>query len=110
MAKGYTQRPGIDFEQKFSPVAMPKSIRILLAAAAYHDYEMWQMDVKTAFLNGNIEEEIYMEQPKGFSSNGSEHMMCKFERSIYGLKKASRSWNMHFDEVITSYRFVKKRV
>ncbi|KAL0315387.1 UNVERIFIED_CONTAM: Copia protein [Sesamum radiatum] len=64
VAKGYTQRPGVDFEETFSPVAMAKSIRILLAMAAWYDYEIWQMDVKTAFLNGFVEEEIYMDQPE----------------------------------------------
>ncbi|KAL0291589.1 UNVERIFIED_CONTAM: Retrovirus-related Pol polyprotein from transposon TNT 1-94 [Sesamum calycinum] len=65
VAKGYTQRPGVDFEETFSPVAMAKSIRILLAIAAWYDYEIWQMDVKTAFLNGFVEEEIYMDQRRG---------------------------------------------
>ena len=66
VAKGYTQVEGVDFEETFSPVAMLKSIRILLAIATYYDYEIWQMDVKTAFLNGNLEENIYMTQTKGF--------------------------------------------
>ncbi|KAM1172658.1 hypothetical protein ACFX2G_023218 [Malus domestica] len=68
VAKGYRQREGIDYEETFSPVAMIKSIQILLAIAAYHDYEIWQMDVKTAFLNGYLEEELYMTQPEGFVS------------------------------------------
>ena len=63
VAKGYTQKEGIDYEETFSPVAMLKSIRILLAVAAYHDYEIWQMDVKTTFLNGDLTEDIYMQQP-----------------------------------------------
>ncbi|KAL0413385.1 UNVERIFIED_CONTAM: Retrovirus-related Pol polyprotein from transposon TNT 1-94 [Sesamum radiatum] len=71
-AKGYTQRPGVDFEETYSPVAMAKSIRIMLAIAAWYDYEIWQMDVKTAFLNGFVEEEIYMDQPEGFTSVGEE--------------------------------------
>src|SRR5262249_6285962 len=65
VAKGYRQRQGIDYDETFSPVAMVKSIRILLAIAAYHDYEVWQMDVKTTFLYGNLSEEVYMEQPQG---------------------------------------------
>ena len=60
VAKGFTQKEGIDYEETFSPVAMLKSIRILLSIAACLDYEIWQMDVKTAFLNGNLEEDIYM--------------------------------------------------
>ena len=77
VAKGYTQKEGIDYEETFSPVAMLKSIRILLVVAASLDYEIWQMDVKTAFLNGSLEEDIYMQQPEGFIARGQEHMACK---------------------------------
>ena len=70
----------------FSPVAILKSIRILLSIAVNFNYEIWQMDVKTAFLNGNLEEEIYMKQPEGFIAKNQEHMVCKLKRSIYGLK------------------------
>ena len=107
VAKGYTQRQGVDYEETFSPVAMLKSIRILLAISAYHDYEIWQMDVKTAFLNGDIEEEIYMSQPEGFISTGDEQKVCKLQRSIYGLKQASRSWNKRFDSTIKEFDFEK---
>ncbi|GER47805.1 gag-pol polyprotein [Striga asiatica] len=107
VAKGYTQIEGIDYDETFSPVAMLKSIRILLAVAAHMDYEVWQMDVKTAFLNGNLQEDIYMQQPEGFIAEGREHLVCKLNRSIYGLKQASRSWNIRFDEVIQSYGFTQ---
>ena len=70
---------------------MLKSIQIMLAIAAYHDYEIWQMDVKTIFLNGFFEEELYMSQPEGFESNKRPNQVCKLKRSIYGLKQASRS-------------------
>ena len=86
---------------------MLKSIRILLAVAASLDYEIWQMDVKTAFLNGSLEEDIYMQQPEGFIARGQEHMACKLQRSIYGLKQASRTWNIRFDQAITLYNFEK---
>ncbi|GKC39498.1 retrotransposon protein, putative, ty1-copia subclass [Tanacetum coccineum] len=68
VAKGFTQTPKIDYEETFSPVADIKAIRILIAIAAFYDYEIWQMDVKTAFLNGHLNEEVYMEQPEGFVS------------------------------------------
>ncbi|KAL0403952.1 UNVERIFIED_CONTAM: Retrovirus-related Pol polyprotein from transposon TNT 1-94 [Sesamum radiatum] len=107
VAKGYTQRPGVDFEETYSPLAMAKSIRIIFAIAAWYDYEIWQMDVKTTFLNGFVEEEIYMDQPEGFTSVGEEQKVFHLQRSIYGLKQASRSWNIHFDEVIRGYDFIK---
>ncbi|CAL8993231.1 unnamed protein product, partial [Prunus brigantina] len=107
VAKGYKQREGIDYEETFSPVAMTKSIRILLAIAAYHDYEVWQMDVKTAFLNGHLQEELYMDQPEGFISKADKHKVCKLHKSIYGLKQASRSWNIRFDEVVKSFDFIQ---
>ena len=84
---------------------MIKSIGILLSIAAYYDYEIWQMDVKTAFLNGYLEENIYMMQPDGFITEGQEHMVCKLHKSIYGLKQASRSWSKCFDQVIKSFGF-----
>ena len=70
MAKGYTQKEGFDYEETFSLVAMMKSIRILLAIANHMDYEIWQMDVKTAFLNGSLEDTIFMVQPEGFIEKG----------------------------------------
>ena len=91
MVKGYIQKEGIDYEETFSPVAMLKSIKILLYIAAHYDYEIWQMGVKIAFLSGNLEEEIYMKQPEGFIAKNQEHMVCKLKWSIYGLKQASRS-------------------
>ena len=103
--KDYTQKEGIDYEETFSPVAMIKSIRILLSIATFYDYEIWQMDVKTAFLNGNLEESIYMVQPEGFIQKGQEQKVCKLQKSIYGLKQASRSWNIRFDTAIKSYGF-----
>ena len=86
---------------------MLKSIQILLAIAAYYDYEIWQMDVRTAFLNGFIKETIYMQQPVGFVASVDSHKVCKLHRSIYGLKQASRSWNIRFDDAVKSFGFIK---
>ena len=91
VAKGFRQKQGIDYDETFSPVAMLKSIRIMLAIEAYHDYEIWQMDVKTAFLNGFLEEEVYMSQLEGFVLETKPNQIFKLKKSIYGLKQASRS-------------------
>ena len=107
VAKGFKQIHGIDYEETFSPVAMVKSIRILLAIAAYYDYEIWQMDVKTAFLNGSLEEDVYMTQPEGFVDPRFARMVCKLLRSIYGLKQASRRWNIRFDEIVKEFGFIQ---
>src|SRR4051812_48819202 len=107
VAKGFRQIQGVDYDETFSPLAMLKSVRIMLAIVAYFDYEIWQMDVKTVFLNGNIEEELYMIQPKGFVDPKDANKVCKLQRSIYGLNQASRSWNLRFDEVIKEFGFVQ---
>jgi len=89
VAKGFTQKDGIDYKETFSPVSKKDSLRIIMALVAHYDLELHQMDVKTAFLNGELEEEVYMDQPEGFSIGGKD-MVCKLKRSIYGLKQASR--------------------
>ena len=88
---------------------MFKSVRIILPIAAYFDYEIWKMDVKTAFLNGNLAEDVYMMQPEGFVDPTNAGKICKRQKSIYGLKQASRSWNIHFDEVVKGFGFIKRR-
>ncbi|KAL8147454.1 hypothetical protein AgCh_004963 [Apium graveolens] len=86
---------------------MVRSIRILLEIAGYYDYEIWKMDVKTAFLNGSLEEDVYMIQPEGFVDPKFAKMVCKLLRSIYGLKQASRRWNHHFDETVKEFGFIQ---
>ena len=86
---------------------MLKSVRIMLAIAAFFDYEIWQFDVKTAFLNGFLKEELYMIQPEGFVDPKNADKVCKLQRSIYGLVQASRSWNKRFDEVIKAFGFIQ---
>jgi len=99
-AKGFKQIHGVDYDETFSPVAIIKSIRILLVIAAYYDYEIWKMDVKITFLNGNFLEDVYMTQPEGFDDPRETEKVCKLQGSIYGLKQASRSWNLRFDETV----------
>nr|GFA55466.1 retrotransposon protein, putative, Ty1-copia subclass [Tanacetum cinerariifolium] len=100
---------GIDYEENFSPVADIRAIRILIAIAAYYDYEIWQMDVKNAFLNGYLNEKVYMEQPDGFVNPKYPNRVCKLKRSIYGLKQASRQWNKRFDDEIKKFGFTQNR-
>ena len=88
VVKGFKQKEGHDFFDTYSPVTRIASIRVLLAIAALHNLEIHQMDVKTAFLNGDLEEEIYMEQPEGFVVPGQERKVCKLVKSLYGLKQA----------------------
>nr|GEX27586.1 hypothetical protein [Tanacetum cinerariifolium] len=105
--KGYTQPYGVDYEETFLPVADIRAIRILISIAAYYDYEIWKMDVKNAFLNSYLEEDIYMVQPEGFFDPNHPRKVCKRQRSIYGLKQASRSWNKRFDEEIKKFGFAQ---
>nr|GFB64985.1 hypothetical protein [Tanacetum cinerariifolium] len=109
VAKGCTQTFGIDYQETFSHVADIRAIRILIAIAAYYDYEIWQMDVKTTFLNGRLDEDIYMEQPKGYFDPEYPNGVCKLQMAIYGLKQASRQWNKRFDEEIKRFGFIQNR-
>ena len=102
--KGFRQVQGVDYNEIFSTVAMLKSVRIMLAIATF--YEIWQMDVKTAFLNGFLKEELYMMQPEGFADPKGANKVFKLQRSIYGLVQASRSWNICFDKLIKAYSFI----
>jgi len=105
VAKGYTKKGGIDYKETFSPVSKKDSLRIVLALVAHYDLELHQMDVKTAFLNGDLEEDVYMDQPEGFEIKGKDQMVCKLKKSIYGLKQASRQWYIKFNDTITSFGF-----
>jgi len=105
VAKGYNQREGIDFKETFSPVSTKDSFRVVMALVAHFDLELHQMDVKTAFLNGDLFEDVYMDQPDGFIESGKRHMVCKLRKSIYGLKQASRQWYLKFDNVVISLGF-----
>ena len=92
VAKGYSQVPGIDFGDIFSPVAKVTSIILLLSVAATFDFEVEQMNVKTTFLHRDSEEEIYMKKPEGFAVKGKKELVCKLNKSKYGLKQSPRMW------------------
>ena len=86
VVKEFTQREGINYIEIFSPVSRKDSLRVIMALVAHFDLEVHPMDVKMTFLNGKLEEEVYMKQPEGFSSSAGDHLVCKLHKSIYGLK------------------------
>ncbi|GJX29094.1 putative RNA-directed DNA polymerase [Tanacetum coccineum] len=103
--KGYRQREGLDYFDTYSPVTRITSIRMVLAIAALRNLEVHQMDVKTAFLNGDLEEEIYMNQPEGFIAPGQEGKVCRLVKSLYGLKQAPKQWHQKFDHTMLESGF-----
>ena len=105
VAKGYRQKEGVDYFDTYAPVARITSIRLLFTLASIYNLCIHQMDVKTAFLNGDLNEEVYMEQPEGFVLPGNEHKVCKLTKSLYGLKQAPKQWHEKFDLVILEYDF-----
>ncbi|XP_077252436.1 uncharacterized protein LOC143891806 [Tasmannia lanceolata] len=100
VAKGFKQKKDIDYFDTYSPVARLSTIRILLAIASIYKLVIHQMDVKTAFLNGDLDEEIYIKQPEGFIVTGHENQVCKLIKPLYGLKQAPKQWNDKFDSVL----------
>ncbi|GJS92954.1 zinc finger, CCHC-type containing protein [Tanacetum coccineum] len=103
---GFRQKEGIDYFDTYAPVACITTIRLLLALAAIHNLVIHQTDVKTSFLNGDLEEEVYIEQPKGFVMPGNKHKVCKLVKSLYGLKQVPKQWHQKFDEVVFSNGFL----
>jgi hypothetical protein len=89
LAKCFTQRECIDYTETFSSVSCKNSLRIIMALVAHYNLELHQIDIKTAFLNGNLLKNVYMAQHKGFAVKGKEHMGCHMRKSIYGLKQSS---------------------
>lgn len=105
VAQGFSQVEGIDYTEVFAPVVKHVSIRIMLSLVANEDFELEQLDVKTAFLNGELEEEIFMNQPEGFVEKGKERKVCLLKKSLYGLKQSPRQWNKKFDEFMKTQDF-----
>jgi len=107
VAKGYAQREGIDYNEMFSSVMKNSFIRILLALIAQYDYELNQLNVKTAFLCSDLEEEIYMKQPLRFKVAGKEKLVCKLEKSLYGLKQLPRQWYKLFNKFMSGHGYTR---
>jgi hypothetical protein len=101
-AKGFTQRYGIDYKETFAPVARHEIVRMMISFTTHKKWSIHHMDVKSAFLNGYLEEEVFVEQTQGFEVQGKEHQVYKLKKALYGLKKAPRTWyartNGHFQE------------
>jgi hypothetical protein len=97
VARGYEQQHGINFQETFAPIVRWKSIRLIIAFAAHFSWPIHHMDVVTAFLNGYIQEDIFMQQPPGCVLPGSEHLVCKLNRALYGLKQSQQQWYSRID-------------
>ena len=98
VSKGFTQEYGVDYEKTFAPIAHVTSVRYLIAVAAVHRLPFYQMDVKNAFCNGDLQEEVYMQPPPGYPHSSSQ--VCCLRRALYGLKQASRAWFEKFSSVV----------
>ena len=107
VAKGYGQEQGIDYEEVFAPVAHMESVRLPIALAAQEAWKLHHMDVKTAFLNGEQEEEVYVRHAPGYIEEEAEHKVLKLKKALYGLKHAPRAWNMKLDKTLLSLGFEK---
>ena len=92
MAQGYTQVEGVDFDESFAPMARLESIHILMSIACTMNFKLYQMDVKCAFLNGCLNEEVFVEQPKGFEDHHFPGQVMRLKKALYGLKQAPRAW------------------
>ena len=107
VAQGYSQVEGVDFDETFALIARMESIRVLLALACHLKFKLYQMDVKTAFLNGFLKEDVYVAQPKGFIDPHFPNHMLYFKRALYGLKQAPRNWYNRLPQHLVSHGFTR---
>ena len=98
VAKGYVQQQGIDFEEVFAPVARLDTVCVILAVEANRGWQIHHLDVNSAFLNGKLEEEVYVAQSEGFIVKNKEHLVLKLSKALYGLRQAPRAWNICLEE------------
>jgi hypothetical protein len=100
VVQGFGQKHGIDYDETFSPVVRYETVCFILAKVCVEDWDLKSMDVSTAFLNGELNQEIYMKQPEGFIVKGKEHCICRLRKALYGLKQGSRQWYKKLDETL----------
>jgi hypothetical protein len=105
VAKGFLQKQGVDFEEVYAPVSKHTTLRALLVIVAQQDLKLHQFDVKTAFLNGELGEEIYMQQPQGYEQGGP-NTVCRLLRALYGLRQVPRAWHRCLKKVLEDLEFV----
>jgi hypothetical protein len=107
MVRGFSQKEGVDYEETFARVASYTSIGVVIYLASIMGWRIHQMNVKTTFINGVIEEQVYIEQPLGFAVHGRESHVCRLKKALYGLKQAPRAWYSRIDEYLQSIGFTK---
>ena len=107
VAQGFSQSYGQDYDETFSPVVRFESLRMIIALSVQRSLKLHQMDVTTAFLNGELNDEVYMKQPEGYVVKGKENLVCKLKKSIYGLKQSPRCWNSILDQFLKKIGFVQ---
>ena len=107
VAQGFSQKRGLDYDETFSPVVRFESFRCLVAVAVEKCLKLHQLDITATFLNGHLEEEMFMRQPEGFVEEGKEHLVCKLKQSLYGLKQSPRCWNSTLDAHLKGMGYVQ---
>src|SRR6185369_1890556 len=105
VSRGFVQQEGVDFDDAFAPVARMESVRLLLALAAQEGWRVHHMDVKSAFLNGDLREEVYVHQPPKFAIPGKEGKVLRLRKALYGLRQAPRAWNAKLDSTLKGMGF-----
>jgi len=110
VVQGYNQKEGIDYEETFATVARIEAIRILIAFAAHMEFKLYQMNVKSAFLNGYLKEGVYVTQPPGFKNNELPNHIFKLDKALYGVKQAPRAWYEHLSNFLLENDFRRGKV
>jgi hypothetical protein len=107
--RGFTQRPGVDYDETFSLVVKPATVRTVLSITVSRDWPIQQLDVKNAFLHGTLTETVYCSQPTGFADPAHPDLVCRLKKSLYGLKQALRAWYSRFASFLLSLGFAEAK-